>query len=567
MAYDMTADNTTTNLSNANDHFTSFPPSSTFDRDRLRLQRELDRDLDHPSFSESSVSGLENVGQPYQAHLDLDDTTNGTFDIDNDARATSTRRIDMKIPPAYNPNYRRSTQENMLQSSPAVNSRILAAEFADFSMAGNEDVMGEEVVEYTNELEVARGAREKNLSAQSAAGNGYSPKVPFAMRGGGATRAGGVGSSLRQQRNAVKDSGAGGRYQYLQPPQGGGRRLVSTATAPRGAPVREKDRLVEEDTFDLNANKNRRPTQQQQQAARHPSETGGKPKKTTEQVSNRDRPGRGTGTANTASARRQQQQPIVEEEQSSLASLEDIIPPKTRKVSKPVPSGRGVNLRSGMKSSDARDAPRKAPAATATGTEVPRSFKTTSVFIHEMGLEGHTVTLDLQNPPTYDETLELTGQASVRSFVIPSTAGVSGLIASEATRIYNSTVGRRRNRNAHSHRPIESIPVPEDNREILIAMQILQDKMAGLEEAKLVTERRCDNLKEELKKVRENYENEFKRAWSAEDEVARRRREERRRTSNNAAANAQDTESLKERQEEMERGKMLWLVEKMSEFT
>ena len=529
MAYDFSGGDTT---GFTNEHFTSFPPHSSFERDRLRLQRELDRDLDHPSFSSSSASGLENAGRPFN----YEDDTN-TFDIDNDARATSTRKVNFN--------------NNMLQSSPVVNSRILATEFEDFSMAGNDYTAGS--------IEIGR-AQAKNLSSQD-----YATKIPFPLRGATAR------SAAKKLSEAYATAG---RDMASPAPRLSRQNSIRTDTSdllPLNKNVlpmstkysrEQAKRAMEDDTFDLSKAALKRPSQNTRQAS--DASNGSKPQKTTEQVSSR------TGLRN-SNARSMH----VDDDVSSVASVDDIVPQKTRKVSKAVTNAlagtRGPNLRASMKAAETREsasARRKASthAAAAAVSEVPKTFKSTAAFIKELGLDGHTAPLNNpQDPPTYDETIDLTNyNTNEQSFLLPNLAGISELINTEATRIYHNTASTRR-RNPHgqppSHKPLESIPVPQDNRAILMAMQLLQDKMASLEEAKSLTERRCEELKEQLRRIREKYETEYRRARVAEEELERRQK-----SGVPTLGNSEDTEAFRDKIEDKERSKIAFLVEKMSKL-
>ncbi|KAF8422513.1 hypothetical protein EV426DRAFT_670644 [Tirmania nivea] len=526
MAYDFGGDST----GFTNEHFTSFPPQTSFERDRLRLQRELDRDLDHPSFSSSSVSGLENAGRPF-----IDDDTN-TFDIENDARATSTRKVNFNA--------------SMLQSSPQVNSRILAAEFADFSMAND----------FTEEsVEIGR-AREKNLSSQDYA------RAPFSTKGAAART-----TASKRLRDAYATAG---REMASPIPRQSRQNSIRSDTSEVVLPLNknvvsmptdkskdhQKNRLMEEDTFDLS-----KPIPKKSTRQISVSSTGSKPRKTTEQITS------GAARSNTASRANR-----VGDDASSVASLDDIVPHKARKMSKSagvstLGGTRGPSLRTAMRAAEAKDAANSrrksttAPVSASTaGGEVPKTFKSTAAFIKELGLDGHSLNA-LQDPPTYDETVDLTNQNNTneQSFLLPNLAGISELINTEATRIYNNTASARK-RNPHgqppSHKPIESIPVPQDNRAILMAMQLLQDKMAALEEQKSVTEKRCEDLKEQLRRIRQKYEKEYQRARVAEDELARTKKS----GSTTVVGNSNvDTEALRESAEDKERSKIAFIVEKM----
>ncbi|KAI5808689.1 hypothetical protein DFH27DRAFT_235330 [Peziza echinospora] len=313
---------------------------------------------------------------------------------------------------------------------------------------------------------------------------------------------------------------------------------------------KESNRAFQDDTFDLSKATQKRPTAAN---ARHTSDgSNGKPRKTTEQVPSRHR----------SSSAPEEAQP--EDEDSSIASIGEIIPSKTRKASRSanLRDTRGPSLKAAMKAAETRDngtVKRKSTNA-ASSNDVPKTFKSTQAFIQELGLDGHTATLNLQNPPTYDETLELTkDQNTNESFLLPNIGGISELIQQEATKIYNNGTASARKRNPHgqppTHKPIESIPVPQDNRAILMALQLLQDQMASLKEQKSATEKRCEELKEQLKRMREKYENEHRRARVAEAESGKKRK-------THTNINTDDTEAISNNAEEIERLKIAHLVEK-----
>ena len=531
MAFDFGGD--TTNFTSG--HFTSFPPQASIERDRLRLQRELDRDLDHPSFSSSSISGLENAGRPF--NYEEEDETN-TFDIDNDARATSTRKVNFNA--------------NMLPSSPAVSSRILATEFADFSMAGNE---------YTQDSVEMGRAKEKQLSSQDYARAPLSSRIPpravgKPLREAYITSTRGKASPILKQsrQNSVKSDDTS---EEIALP------LNKNILPPSTRHKEPANRLVEEDTFDLSKPATKKSTQNPRQISE--SSTGSKPRKTTEQVS-----GQTARPTNAVSGG-----PRVEDDASSVASLGDLVTQKTRRTSKTIGNtnfsrGRDGSLRAVTKATEAKDTGntrRKSSVIpnTTTCPEVPKSFKSTAAFIRELGLGGHN---NLQDPPTYDETIDLTNQNNPndQSFLLPNLAGISELIGVEATRIYNNTASARK-RNPHgqppSHKPIESIPVPQDNRDILMAMQLLQDKVAALEEQKSVTEKRCEDLREQLRRTRQKYEKECQRARIVEEELVEVKNSGSPPTIPSLEG---DTDVLREKIEDKEREKIAFMVERLSMF-
>ncbi|CAZ84374.1 unnamed protein product [Tuber melanosporum] len=174
---------------------------------------------------------------------------------------------------------------------------------------------------------------------------------------------------------------------------------------------------------------------------------------------------------------------------------------------------------------------------TGSGTDkpVPRSFKSTDAFLQELGLDGHTTTTDLKErldklkdvdsgraPGLHkpgDETIGITQQ----SFLLPQMSDLSELISGypgDATRF-----SRKRTSGGFpkTHKPLESIPVPHDERAILMAMKLLQDKVEALEGSKAEAEQQCMHLEHELRRSEIRIRQEQHRAKAAEDSLIRKR--------------------------------------------
>ncbi|KAG0636188.1 hypothetical protein HOY80DRAFT_1011416 [Tuber brumale] len=166
---------------------------------------------------------------------------------------------------------------------------------------------------------------------------------------------------------------------------------------------------------------------------------------------------------------------------------------------------------------------------------VPKSFKSTDAFLQELGLDGHTTTTDLKErldklkdvdsgraPGFYkpsDETIGITQQ----SFLLPQMSDLSELISGhpgDATRF-----SRKRTSGGFpkTHKPLESIPVPHDERAILMAMKLLQDKVEALEGSKAEAEQQCMHLEHELRRSETRIRQEQHRAKAAEDGLIRKR--------------------------------------------
>jgi hypothetical protein len=160
---------------------------------------------------------------------------------------------------------------------------------------------------------------------------------------------------------------------------------------------------------------------------------------------------------------------------------------------------------------------------------MPKGFKSTDQFLKELGLDGHTNTLEMQNKLA---ALKDTGRpSSVQpkrapkptatidpSFVIPQMSDMTEIFSNDVTRF-----SAKKGAAATTHVPIDSIPIPQDERAILMAMKLLQEKVANLEGTKAATEQRCLKLQSELRKAEIKFQQEQKRARIVEEDFRRRR--------------------------------------------
>ncbi|KAI5844532.1 hypothetical protein DFP73DRAFT_573349 [Morchella snyderi] len=141
-----------------------------------------------------------------------------------------------------------------------------------------------------------------------------------------------------------------------------------------------------------------------------------------------------------------------------------------------------------------------------TAAKIPHNFKSTDAFLHELGLEGNTTSTDVKsklqqlksyNPGKRDN---ITAGITQQSFMLPEMSDLSELISGypgDATRM---SMKRGPFGNTKDHRAIDSIPIPHDERAILMAMRLLQEKVAKLEESKAEAEHRCMRLETELRR-------------------------------------------------------------------
>ncbi|KAI5818088.1 hypothetical protein BZA77DRAFT_308364 [Pyronema omphalodes] len=171
---------------------------------------------------------------------------------------------------------------------------------------------------------------------------------------------------------------------------------------------------------------------------------------------------------------------------------------------------------------------------------VPKSFKSTPDFLKELGLDGHTQTLQLQQQlkalkdtgaatrPRKQTTQAYSASAPTPgpsrpvaepSFIIPNMPDMTDLFAGNEPTRFSAKKGAA----AYSHHPLDSIPIPHETRAMLTAMKMLQEKVANLESHKAAHEQKCKKLENELKKAEAKYQQETRRARMAEEQLRRRR--------------------------------------------
>lgn len=349
-----------------------FPP---YDRDRMRLQREMEREFDHTSFTSSSEQ----------------DIRGDAFDEDTIDFKSSQRRHDI------------------LDFSPAINSRLLATEFADFSMAAPD-------FDRSSGIEIARGGG----SARN------SPKAPS--------------MSSVNKRNT--------RRSYPHD-------LFSPSPARSSVPRRNGEKSLLDDN----------------------TETSNFGMKTSTPVRNFHSSGRRVSAG---------------------------VPKTTENVSSAEKKRTTTSLRS--KANNVQDAPTdtdmkaterlKSPKAKKADTAIPTKFQSTEAFLGELGMSTPTETITVTEKPR-PQTTEPTNQ----SFLVPAMSDISELIG-DTTR--QPSAFRRRGtpgaaaRSSPQHIPIQSIPIPQEERATLQGMKELQEKVQRLEEY-------CAQLKSD----REHYEKSY----------------------------------------------------------
>lgn len=490
--------------------------------DRLRLGREVAHDFAHDSFSSNSSRGGANDN-----NNDEETDTLGSFDISRDARGTSTRRVDM------------------LQHTPTIDSQLFSQEFADFTMAGRD---GDDDDEVTDSIEVGRGDN-NNSDLRSV---DFSTHIPFPLTAGRSRKQDRKMSSFFSavspnppERLQSISSTHSDPSEYLQASRRrGGASTANNKPKEKAKPGQESKGLGSLTGFDLS----QIGTPKNNSRGRSRLGTTGigtEASKISDFVSNS-----GSGGSRSRFQGGQSKSPRDEhgDTASDVGSVSGRARPSNTRFasSKPkqsssssVPGGGARGNRMGKNDDLTADVPAIVAKArrTATGADkaVPQSFKSTDAFLQELGLDGHTTTTDLKErldrlkdvdagraPGFYKPTDEATG-ITQQSFLLPQMSDLSELISGhpgDATRF-----SRKRTSGGFSktHKPLESIPVPHDERAILMAMKLLQDKVEALEGSKAEAEEQCMHLEHELRRSETRLRQEQHRARAAEDGLIRKR--------------------------------------------
>ncbi|KAH8144427.1 uncharacterized protein LAJ45_11595 [Morchella importuna] len=471
--------------------YPSGPVMADPDNDRFRLGRELARDFQSNSFSSSSHGS--------GRHNNDDSGTLDSFDISNDAQGMSTRKIDM------------------LQQTPTINTQLLN-QFPDFSMAGND------ITE--DSMEVGRGANRNNNNKagldDSLRSIDFSSHHPFSI--GGSTRK--SGGKLFSNVPAERKNSSGSAHSdelrgSIQTAGNKGKEVEArTGAASNG------QRLGSMINFDLSQldvstpqNNRRTKTSGVKVGDFVSSSSGGSQSRFPGIQRTLERDAEGSGSDAGSIKRR-----------GGFGNARFGGSPKPRQTKATtkekgvarIPETNGNDLTDDLPAMIAKS--RKQPAA-----KIPQNFKSTDAFLHELGLEGNTTSTDVKsklqqlknyNPGKRDN---ITAGITQQSFMLPEMSDLSELISGypgDATRM---SMKRGPFGNTKDHRAIDSIPIPHDERAILMAMRLLQEKVAKLEESKAEAEHRCMRLETELRRSETRTQMERQKSRAVGENLERKR--------------------------------------------
>lgn len=487
---------------------------SAFDQDRFRIGRELARDFENASFSSLPPPG--------------EDSTVASLDIGRDANATSTKRIEPQVPARAPP----GAPGTMLHQTPTIDSRLMRDNFIDFTMAAEDNRDP-----HADSYEVGRG---KN----GAAGVSFLDTDLFSI--------GDVGAKKNESRKRT-----GGRIDHKR------RGSFDSLDAPEARQRADRDRRARAQAQDksLGSPVPRSSSLQslnfsppavtpKRVGSRVSSGSGGHPSKIKDFVSN-------SGSGGSRASR------LANPSNSEEDALSDIGSPASR----PWSTNTRFQQRGGKAPSPAGKRPHDedltddVPAIlgrTRKAAAVPKSFKSTTDFLKELGLNGHTQTINLQQiskdtgTPARPRTTQPAAWNLTHdpSFIIPNIPDMTDLFSGNEPTRFSAKRGV-----AKSHHPLDSIPIPHETRAMLTAMKLLQEKVANLESSQATNEQKCGELESELRRAELKYQQETRRARLAEERIRTRGMPD------STFGGSEDGHVL----EQQEKAKSDWIAEKLSE--
>lgn len=473
------------------------------DNDRLRLGRALARDFQSPSYS--SENGRHNNNDNNNHNNDDDSCTLDSFDISNDAAGMSTRRLEM------------------LQRTPTIDTQLLD-QFPDFSMAGHG------IAE--DSLEIGRGGNGRGNIDDSLRSVEFSSQQPFSI--GGSTR-----KSDRRLFAGITspDAARNPSFSSMQsdPPEIPFRRGTAANKGKEKARASNLrgQRLGSITNFDLSQIEVSTPKNNRARSGPTANQGG---TKIADFVSN-------SGSGGSRSRFADIQRSLEFDEEDSVSESESIsIRPRALAGSRFVGSRQpattnaatGAKRVSRVPETKKNDLTDDLPAIVAKSrkqppAKIPQNFKSTDAFLHELGLGGTTTATDLKNRLNQLKDLNAsrgdntTIGITQQSYLLPQMSDLSELISGYPGDVTRMSHKKGPFNNTRGHKPIESIPIPHDERAILMAMRLLQDKVADLESSKAEAEHRCTKLQDDLRKSEARVRLEQHKTKPVEETLTRKR--------------------------------------------
>jgi Centrosome localisation domain of PPC89 len=373
-------------------------------------------------------------------HGSIPDTTVSDFDPDNEA-LMSTRQLDNTTNqlPELRASARKFARRNNTDVDFVMDTSAIGRAFPDFTMGGSSD-------DGSDSIELGRGGKK---AARGPYGHGvsreFSSHAPYSVGD----------ESMRSSKAMI------GSFEVLSTP-----------------PARPKASLG--GSKQVSQSKRSVSSQKENQDPSPP------PAKTSDYVSN--------GSKSSSSRERRTLAEIharvTSEDDGSLLSEER--PPTVNLTAK---SSRFVSTRN-----------RQSPGAAGAGVSVPSKFTTTEDFLQDLahGTGASQSSRNAQGKAAASGTAQ-------QSFLLPDLPNLSELVSGvfndgtpvfsrsggPRSRFVSSTYPRSSSTNKPDHIPIESIPVPEEERALFVSLKLLQDKLAEVENEKSEAKKRIEELKGE----------------------------------------------------------------------
>ncbi|KTW26377.1 hypothetical protein T552_02859 [Pneumocystis carinii B80] len=134
---------------------------------------------------------------------------------------------------------------------------------------------------------------------------------------------------------------------------------------------------------------------------------------------------------------------------------------------------------------------------------IPRSFKTASGLMRELGLDDHQENMRTDVPLNTEMT---------QSFRLPDITGISSLVCDDVYPIVNKIEVITKD----NYKDLESIPISSNDKAILLAIRELQSNINELEARESASKKRIQNLEKELENAKQLYHVEQKRTTFVE---------------------------------------------------
>jgi hypothetical protein len=154
---------------------------------------------------------------------------------------------------------------------------------------------------------------------------------------------------------------------------------------------------------------------------------------------------------------------------------------------------------------------RNVSTASGNNNTTPKKFTTTESLLRDVtsNLNKSASKQQHQNP-TESGTLNMGG--TQQSFLLPDLPNISELVSGvyqdgtpvfsrhgkSRSRFASSTSKPENSKSTHEHLPIESLPIPDEEKQIFVSLRLLQDKVAGLETDKADMEQGNEDLQAEI---------------------------------------------------------------------